>query len=175
MDELFKKCSKCKQNLPLNYFWKNKSSQDGFQGYCKECMKIKTRTYIINNPEKMKEYNKRHWLKYRDKKIKNDQIRANNRQIFLDSLKTPCVKCGEKRPWVIQFHHKNPSLKNFALGEGKKYHKSKNDIIEESKKCVCLCANCHKEFHYLYGLKPLHPVEDLEEYLKRGCLTNGLI
>ena len=92
----------------------------------------------------------------------------DSRQRFLDSLKTPCVKCGEKRVYVIQFHHKDPELKCFSIGEGSKYHKSKEDVINEVNKCVCLCANCHKEYHYLYGMKPEHPVETLEEYLKRG-------
>jgi predicted HNH restriction endonuclease len=39
-------------------------------------------------------------------------------------------------------------------------------IDSEIKKCVCLCSNCHKEFHYFYGTKPKQPEKDLEHYLR---------
>ena len=44
-------------------------------------------------------------------------------------------------------------------------------VIAEVKKTVCLCANCHKEFHHFYGIKPLNPVKDLEEYLNKTGVT----
>ena len=28
--------------------------------------------------------------------------------------------------------------------------------------------NCHKEFHYFYGVKSEHPKEDLDKYVKEG-------
>ena len=35
--ENFKKCSKCGRELPASEFWKNASTEDGLQTYCKEC------------------------------------------------------------------------------------------------------------------------------------------
>lgn len=35
--ENFKKCSKCGRELPVSEFWKNASTEDGLQTYCKEC------------------------------------------------------------------------------------------------------------------------------------------
>ena len=32
-----KKCSKCGRELPVSEFWKNASTEDGLQTYCKEC------------------------------------------------------------------------------------------------------------------------------------------
>ena len=75
-----------------------------------------------------------------------------------------CAKCGETRFYVIDFHHKDPSNKLFTISDGRKTHKSNVDVLTEVKKCVCLCRNCHKEFHYFYGVKSEHPIEDLEEY-----------
>ena len=164
----FKYCYDCKQSLPLDMFYKNKHTKDGLQSLCKKCSYLRMRKYQQSHPEKVQEYSKRHWNKYRDEKIKGERIRMDNRQKFLDTLKTPCVKCGENRVYVIQFHHKDHNLKTFSIGEGANYHKSKEDVINEAKKCVCLCANCHKEYHYLYGIRPERPVETLEEYLKRG-------
>ena len=30
-------CIRCKRNLSVNDFHKNKNTKDGYQGYCKEC------------------------------------------------------------------------------------------------------------------------------------------
>lgn len=163
-----KTCSCCHRILPVNFFWKSKGSPDGFQGYCKECMKAKHAKYQKDHPEKMREYAKNHWNKYRKEKLNGDRIRMSKRQEFLDTLKTACAKCGESRVWVIQFHHIDPEQKKFGVGDGSNCHKSKDAVIQEVKKCVCLCANCHKEFHYLYGQKPLNPVEDMNQYLNGG-------
>lgn len=85
------------------------------------------------------------------------------KKIFLDSLKSSCAKCGEIRPYVIHFHHVNPREKEFNLANcGTRAYEV---IFEESLKCVCLCANCHEEFHHFYGLVPEFPEEALEEYL----------
>ena len=34
--EKLKKCSKCGRELPVSEFWKNASTEDGLQTYCKE-------------------------------------------------------------------------------------------------------------------------------------------
>lgn len=168
----FKTCSKCQKELPITSFYKNKTSPDGFQGYCKECMKKVHREYQIKHPQKMRDYAKRHWYKYSEEKKNGERVRMDNTQVFLDSLKTKCVKCGEGRVYVIQFHHKDPSEKKFNVVTGARSHKSKEDIVEEVKKCICLCANCHKEFHYFYGQKPKNPLSDLDEYLKKGAIED---
>lgn len=54
MSEL-KKCSKCGQELPATneYFYRNKAAKDGFQNYCKECVKAngkKKSSSIIEMP-----------------------------------------------------------------------------------------------------------------------------
>lgn len=162
-----KVCCDCKKELPLSEFWKNSSTKDGHQSVCKRCMSVRNRKYQRENPEKIREHAKKHYRKYAEEKRIGDRIRMNNRQVYLDTLKTPCVKCGESRPYLIQFHHINPSTKTFGVGDGSNAHKSKDAVISEVKKCVCLCANCHAEFHHLYGNKPKNPVDDLKEYLGR--------
>ena len=39
--EKLKKCSKCGRELPVSEFWKNASTEDGLQTYCKECFIIR--------------------------------------------------------------------------------------------------------------------------------------
>ena len=56
-----------------------------------------------------------------------------------------CEKCGEKRPWVLSFHHKNPNKKEFNIS--KHYQKRWSLLKIEVKKCILLCSNCHMELH----------------------------
>lgn len=90
------------------------------------------------------------------------KIREDNRD-YINNAKTPCLKCGESRPYVIHFHHIRPSEKEFTLGHNLTY--SRERLNNEIKKCICLCANCHTEFHYLYGQSPSDPVKSLYEYV----------
>ena len=38
-DQITKFCAKCGETKPLDEFWKNKTSVDGRQTYCKPCLK----------------------------------------------------------------------------------------------------------------------------------------
>lgn len=76
-----------------------------------------------------------------------EKDRYYKKRVFVDSRKTPCLKCGENRIRCISFHHINPNEKEFTIGQ---FLKSDFDVIEnEINKCVCLCLNCHHEFHFL--------------------------
>lgn len=50
----------------------------------------------------------------------------------------------------MDFHHRDPSQKDFAIGEtrqGKKIVRSWDALIPELDKCDLLCKNCHAEVH----------------------------
>jgi len=73
-------------------------------------------------------------------------ILAWNKKIkAINLLGGKCEKCGEKRPWVLTFHHKNPNKKEFNIKTCKNYRWSK--IKKEVLKCQLLCLNCHQEIH----------------------------
>lgn len=130
--EKLKTCSKCGLAKPLTEFHKNGFDRQGnqkYRGYCKTCA------------------NKRETERYYEKKA------------FIDNQRTACEKCGETRFYVLDYHHKNPTEKDFTIGQLKKG--SYQIIQEEIKKCICLCANCHREFHYLNKLNGI----TLDEYL----------
>lgn len=84
---------------------------------------------------------------------------------FINSLKRPCVKCGEKRKYVLDFHHIDYKTKKFGISWGINA-RGRKSLEKEIKKCVCLCKNCHAEFHYLYGEMPDDPIKALAEYLR---------
>lgn len=124
-------------------FWKDKTRLDGYSCWCKEC---KTKSQKAN----------------RERRVKLRQVNREVKKEYLLNAKTACLKCGEDRPYVIQFHHIVPATKSIK-------HSVRNYSLEkieqELDKCVCLCANCHIEFHHLYGSNPDKPREALEEYL----------
>lgn len=57
-----------------------------------------------------------------------------------------CIKCGWRgNQAALQFHHKNPSRKDFIVGNVA--NKNWEKIKIELKKCILLCANCHSIEH----------------------------
>lgn len=136
-------CSKCGIEKPLTEYHKNGFDSHGnqkYRGYCKTCA------------------NARESARYREKKA------------FINSQRTPCVKCGESRIYVLDFHHVDETQKEFTIG---KLKKGKKELLQnEINKCVSLCANCHREFHYLHSKFGI----SLEDYLNgniQGCSLSG--
>lgn len=139
-----KVCSKCKIEKDESEFYSNKRTPDGLSYYCKECHKALTST---KNPAK-REYATAYY--------------EDNRE-FVESLKTRCIKCGEDRPWVIQFHHIDYRTKEFDVTQVGT--RGRAAIWKEASKCVCLCSNCHDEFHHFFGKQPSDPVEAFDRYM----------
>lgn len=63
-----------------------------------------------------------------------------------------CSICGYKKcQAALEFHHLDPSQKDFSIAYLKMY--SFSDLVKsELDKCILLCANCHREQHYLSQL-----------------------
>lgn len=74
-----------------------------------------------------------------------------NRQKFKIEIKLQlggkCSKCGyDKCLDALDFHHTNHADKEHEMGD-LLHTFSKAKALEEVKKCVLLCANCHREYH----------------------------
>jgi hypothetical protein len=64
-----------------------------------------------------------------------------------------CSKCGfDKHPKALDFHHTNPENKLFDIGKfinGRQCNEENKKIIkEEIDKCIVLCSNCHRIYHF---------------------------
>jgi hypothetical protein len=58
-----------------------------------------------------------------------------------------CSRCGwDKHPAALQFHHTDPSIKEFNLNANTLL-REKGNYEEELSKCILLCANCHAVEH----------------------------
>ena len=149
-----KVCSKCGKELPMTdeYFSKYKNR---YRSDCKECESKRHKEYYETHKEEKTQYYRYYYARNRQR-IKNE---------FFAKWRKPCQKCGEQRLYLIQFHHIDPATKEFDIGKSVRYQNVKKSE-EEVKKCVCLCSNCHDEFHYFYGKHPKDPVNAIKEYLK---------
>ena len=116
-----KTCSQCGKNLPIEEFhWRNKMKGTR-RANCKNCQNTYMRTH------------------YHKKKETINEIKA----------KTGCAKCGEKRPYCLDFHHIDPMTKENTIARMSSNSYNIANILTEIDKCICLCSNCHREFHYL--------------------------
>jgi transposase-like protein len=71
--------------------------------------------------------------------------RRRVKEILIAEAGGACVLCGyDRHPAILQFHHRDPSQKRFAIG-ARGVARSLARAREEAAKCVLLCANCHAE------------------------------
>lgn len=56
-----------------------------------------------------------------------------------------CERCGYNTCLkALEFHHLDPTKKDFTISNDKF---KLAEAVEETKKCIILCANCHRELH----------------------------
>lgn len=94
------------------------------------------------------------------KKKQNKNYNKNITELNEYKSKCHCQKCLENRFYLLDFHHKNSNEKSFGIS--KKANVKLSTLMPEIEKCVVLCSNCHREFHYLQHLNNNFT---LEEYL----------
>ena len=99
--------------------------------------------------EKQKQYQRDHYRKNKDSYIKRHTQRRQDRKAwFLGVTKgISCRLCGELERCCLSFHHLDPSQKDQSVSKLLNDFRSKKRILEEVKKCVVLCENCHRKVH----------------------------
>jgi len=115
-----KVCPSCNEEKDISEFYKKNDRKNGSSS-CKTCFN-----------------------KYCVKRLIQKKIDA----IIYKGSK--CVDCGidyPKYPYVVfDFHHTNPSEKDFDWGKMRLVSKTK--MFEELDKCILLCSNCHRIKHH---------------------------
>lgn len=77
--------------------------------------------------------------------VKNFRSRLKERATYV--LGGKCQNCGyDKCIQALEFHHINPEEKEFSFGTNT--NRNWEATREELKKCILLCANCHREAHF---------------------------
>jgi hypothetical protein len=144
-----KKCPKCTIEKNLSEFNQNRRRKDGLQRICRVCSQNEDKKCYIKSKE----------LNPRIRFDKNKEVLKRRTEWVNVYKEQGCAKCDETRYYVLDFHHLDPNKKDFnvsATGYG--YKKLKQEI----EKCIVLCSNCHREFHYLERINSI----TIQEYLK---------
>ena len=74
--------------------------------------------------------------------------RQNTKHRMVQAMGGKCVICGYNRCMdAFDLHHLDPAEKEFGFGGMRASPKAWSTIVAELKKCVLLCAICHREVH----------------------------
>lgn len=108
-------CPKCKKERIITDFYKRRGKLFS-STYCRECTNSNTHQRMI--------------------KFKKDCVSYKGGE---------CILCGyNKYNGALDFHHLDPSIKDFNISAVKNW--KFDDIVRyELDKCVLLCSNCHRE------------------------------
>lgn len=94
-----------------------------------------------------------------------NNLRSNNKKILIEYKNRCCEICGyEKCLDALEFHHHNPSDKEFELKSIRYNKKISEKVRKELDKCHLLCSNCHRETHG--GFHPKY-IDDYQGPIKR--------
>lgn len=117
---IMKICKDCKVEKPESDFYYHKNKKL-YYGRCKECT------------------------------LKKLQIKTEERKQLLNNYKSEhgCCVCGDKRYYVLDFHHRDGEDKEFTISTCTTSSIAR--LMEEMSKCDVMCANCHREYHFKNG------------------------
>jgi len=75
------------------------------------------------------------------------EFRNKRKNLLIAAFGGKCQVCAyNKARTALEFHHINPNEKEFGFSTTKNSY-NQAQIIAEAKKCVMVCANCHREIH----------------------------
>lgn len=128
-----KQCSICGLEKPLADFAFRNKTKGTYRANCRKCQS----TYASKRYHSNKE--------------------------ILDKTKEGkcCIRCGYSECIeALDYHHIDPTTKKDTVAR-LLTHYNANDGLEEIEKCILLCANCHRFYHFLEKSKGI----TLEEFL----------
>jgi hypothetical protein len=125
---------------------------------CKECGRRKSREHYFVNHAAYIERNRRN----------NPRHRTRNATAVLEYLQLhPCIRCGESDPIVLEFNHKDPSMKAANISDLVRIGCSLTRLFDEITRCEVMCANCHQRYTSVARPKHYRRPESME-------LTSGV-
>ena len=81
--------------------------------------------------------------------------RKNTKLKLITCMGSRCQLCGyDKCNDALEFHHIEPTEKDFSFGAIRANPKNWESIKRELEKCILLCSNCHREIHKQVSLLP---------------------
>src|SRR5262245_37991191 len=133
-------CELCHRAFPTWTTIEGKKRNLQGRSYCLFCSPFQahnTRKLEKERTDKNERYRK--WQK---------RARAVRKRKLVELPGGRCRICGYNRdcPGAYEFHHADPTTKSFGLS-GRGLLRGWQEVVQESRKCVLLCATCHAEVH----------------------------
>lgn len=95
------------------------------------------------------------------------EFRQRRKKLAIEAFGNKCGICGyDKCPQALEFHHLDPCEKDFSMsvsGSTRSWQKT----VPELRKCICVCANCHREIHAGVTEIPANVIRFNEEFTKK--------
>jgi transposase len=117
-----------------------RAREAGLEHITRECNRHGTTTFVLEG----RGY-------YRCSKCRREAVSRWRRRAklkLIDAAGGSCVLCGyDKHPSALHFHHLDPGEKRCTLSRAG-HTRNFEEALEEAKKCVLLCANCHAEVEW---------------------------
>ena len=130
-----KTCTKCHKEKSLDEFAVRKNKNGSRQSWCRECFRLW-------NKEAYKSGKRKQQIQARTKKQKA-YLQSFVRRV---KLRYGCSECGYKKHYAaIDCHHVGD--KDKVVAQLVRDGCSIATLKTEMRKCVLLCANCHREHH----------------------------
>ena len=74
--------------------------------------------------------------------------RATTKLQMVEAMGGKCQCCGyNTSDKALAFHHIDPTVKDMGFGNTRANPKRWSLIVEELRKCILVCHNCHSEIH----------------------------
>jgi len=136
----------------IEYYEKNKEKLKQHRAQYQEANKSKikqhTAEYRLQNIEKERQDDRDYYRKNKgNENSPRNKRMARNRKFVRDYKQTLCcVDCGMTNWLCFDFHHEgDDKINTIASMSNRGYSIAR--IQNELKKCICLCANCHRIRH----------------------------
>ena len=176
-----KTCLKCKSEFPIIYKFNGKRHNLSNRKFCLECSPFKKHNTInlcnedridVNEMKEkfcskcneVKSVQEFYFNKTKNlygqfcKKCHNDYSMSRQKNVKKQAVEYKGNKCQiclyDKCINALEFHHRDPSEKEFTIAELK--NSSFNKLKNELDKCLLVCSNCHREIHA--GITKLPPI-----------------
>ena len=137
-----RKCTECENIIPYCHYDNGKKYYLHNRKRCLNCFPFKYRNGTGQ------QYS--HWTeerKERHRAVNSAKVLKRKKQL-IELSGGKCTNCGyNKCTKALQFHHLNPETKLFSLDSSTIKSKNWDMVLDEYKKCVLLCSNCHIETH----------------------------
>lgn len=142
-----KECRFCGRTKPISEFNKYARAKNGWDYWCRACRKEYAAKHYQGNKRMYVDNYKRWATENRAQAVAVQSRHRTRRWVLLNSIKAllGCVRCGEKDPRCLDFHHLDEDQKVCTVSQMLCWAFDK--LMAEVLKCEILCANCHRKHH----------------------------